>query len=529
MMRFNQTLIIPLLILVIVIGVFSYSPAYATNTDVKIASGSSVPGCEVYNNCFIPSTVTINTGDQVTWYNTDSAAHTVTSGTNPDGPDGNFDSSLFMAGTTFSVKFDNYAAGTYSYICMVHPWMTGKVIVKENLTVSSITVSTDKRSYKSGDRIKIFGEVGTLLSGIPVSLQVFASNGNLVVIEQGDVSYDKKFSFVLDNTNDPVWSSSGTYTVKVLYGTQSRTAETTFSFTKSSTPPTPIPTSKSDITIAYGSSVPGCEQTNSCYSPPTFRVGRGSTVTWYNADTAAHTVTSGTAKNGPDGEFDSNIFLSGITFSAKFDREGTYPYFCMLHPWMTGYVIVERGGTVSTPTPTPIPTPRDTIAPKILQPTDIEVDAEDQNGARVTYEVLAIDDTDQLVRPSCSPSSGSFFAVGDTRVNCSAMDKSGNRAQQVSFTVTVNPIGVVIPSWVKNVASFWCDDKIDDSSFVEGVQYLIDNDIIHVSGTSSGFGSSQSIPSWIKNNACWWSAGQIADADFASGLEYLISQGILRV
>ena len=61
--------------------------------------------------------------------NDDTAAHTVTSGTPEGGPDGFFDSSLFMAGATFSVKFDDYEPGDYPYFCMVHPWMTEVVTV----------------------------------------------------------------------------------------------------------------------------------------------------------------------------------------------------------------------------------------------------------------------------------------------------------------------------------------------------------------------------------------------------------------
>jgi plastocyanin len=94
---------------------------------ISIPSGSSVPGCDETNECFIPVDVTVKVGDTVTWSNDDSAAHTVTSGTAADGPDGKFDSSLFMADTTFSYTFDQ--AGEYNYYCMVHPWMTGKVSV----------------------------------------------------------------------------------------------------------------------------------------------------------------------------------------------------------------------------------------------------------------------------------------------------------------------------------------------------------------------------------------------------------------
>jgi len=121
----------------------------------------------------------------------------------------------------------------------------------------------------------------------------------------------------------------------------------------STKPPTYSSPNTGDVTIVMGTSVPGCEKTNSCYSPYQIRVGPTSTVTWYNADSAAHTVTSGTPSGGPDGEFDSSLFMSGTTFSHKFDTTGTYPYLCMVHPWMTGYVIVERGGSIISPSQTP--------------------------------------------------------------------------------------------------------------------------------------------------------------------------------
>jgi predicted secreted protein with PEFG-CTERM motif len=120
-------------LLAIVAGVTGATPAFADHTtaSVSVAQGSSVPGCEETNECYIPHEVTIDVGGEVTWSNDDTAAHTVTSGSASDGPDGLFDSSLFMAGATFSVKFDDYAPGEYDYFCMVHPWMEGIVIVQE--------------------------------------------------------------------------------------------------------------------------------------------------------------------------------------------------------------------------------------------------------------------------------------------------------------------------------------------------------------------------------------------------------------
>ena len=94
---------------------------------VTIPTGSSSPGCETSSACYSPASSTINAGDTVEWKNTDTAAHTVTSGSPADGPSGVFDSSLIMAGASFDYTFD--AAGSYDYFCMVHPWMVGNVKV----------------------------------------------------------------------------------------------------------------------------------------------------------------------------------------------------------------------------------------------------------------------------------------------------------------------------------------------------------------------------------------------------------------
>ena len=175
------------------------------------------------------------------------------------------------------------------------------------------------------------------------------------------------------------------------------------------------------------------------------------------------------------------------------------------------------------PTPT-----RDDVSPLIMTPSDITVEAEDKFGAVVDYSVKAIDDVDGVIRVTCTPLPSSYFPIGDTTVNCSASDSSGNSVEK-SFKVTVGVTSVIIPDWIKEVAAFWCDDKIDDASFIEGIQYLIENGIIIVQATTSGSGGTQEIPSWVKNNACWWSQGLIADEDFASGLKYLIEIGVIKI
>jgi len=120
-----------LIVLFAVFSIIAIAPsAFADHTTATVtnAPGSSIPGCEVTaDGCFIPSTVTIDVGGEVIWENADTMSHTITSGTPAEGLDGHFDSSLVMAGSTFSHTFNE--AGTFDYFCMVHPWMTGIVTV----------------------------------------------------------------------------------------------------------------------------------------------------------------------------------------------------------------------------------------------------------------------------------------------------------------------------------------------------------------------------------------------------------------
>jgi len=99
--------------------------------------------------------------------------------------------------------------------------------------------------------------------------------------------------------------------------------------------------SKVDINMVVGSSVLGCEEMNMCYMPYNAALDPDGEATWHNIDTAAHTVTSGTPAEGLDDVFDSGLVPAGGMFSYKFEEAGTYDYFCMVHPWMTGIVTVS--------------------------------------------------------------------------------------------------------------------------------------------------------------------------------------------
>jgi len=92
-----------------------------------------------------------------------------------------------------------------------------------------------------------------------------------------------------------------------------------------------------------------------------------------------------------------------------------------------------------------------------------------------------------------------------------------------------------IPSWVKNVAGWWASGIINENEFLTGIEYLINNNIILINFVpcndmiQSQYGDTKSVPDWIKNNASWWSDNLIDDIDFINGLQYLIEYKIIKI
>ena len=232
----------------------------------------------------------------------------------------------------------------------------------------------------------------------------------------------------------------------------------------------------------------------------------------------------------------------------------------------------------------------DVHPPKILGPSIIYAETS-TDSAVVDYGPIAIDSEERdLVEVICDPPSGSTFFIGETSVTCSATDTSGNQAEDFIFTVNVTYVAppepedseennsentstssqssagtsiaekyfapedepvkeesepesepvestmnliappVSIPDWIKNNASWWAEDQIDDETFASGIEFLISDQVIKIPETESGVAESDiAIPDWVKNNAQWWSQGLIDDETFASSLQFLITEGVLTI
>ncbi len=97
---------------------------------------------------------------------------------------------------------------------------------------------------------------------------------------------------------------------------------------------------KSDVIMPTKVSRPGCEENDRCYIPSLIVIEKGKQVTWVNEDSAFHSITSGNYDT-PTELFDSGHLDPFESYTLTFDEIGTYDYFCTLHPWMKGQVIVE--------------------------------------------------------------------------------------------------------------------------------------------------------------------------------------------
>ena len=93
-----------------------------------------------------------------------------------------------------------------------------------------------------------------------------------------------------------------------------------------------------------------------------------------------------------------------------------------------------------------------------------------------------------------------------------------------------------IPDWIKNVAGWWANGEISENEFLAGIEYLINNNIIlldfipcSIKTESQTISSAKLVPDWVKNNAKWWSEDLIEDTDFVNGIEYLIKKQIISI
>jgi plastocyanin len=104
------------------------APAEPGTTAIAILQGAAVQGSPDYE----PDPAQVPVGNTIVWDNQDAVPHTATSGTGPQDPESAqlFDTSLINGGESATLSLAQVTPGQHDYYCIVHPFMTGKIVVQ---------------------------------------------------------------------------------------------------------------------------------------------------------------------------------------------------------------------------------------------------------------------------------------------------------------------------------------------------------------------------------------------------------------
>ena len=183
-----------LLILIVVVTLFSFgiNSAFGESYTININQGASNPNC---SNCYDVYNFEINQGDKVTWYNQDTATHTITGGTPQDGPSGTFDSGMISPGSSFTLTF-TYDEN-YPFFCMLHPWLIGSANAQEaSKNTTRITLNVSPDVVREGSSVTISGKLTSNGKGV--------SGGTVYLKDYDplDISYDSIGTVVTDSNGN---------------------------------------------------------------------------------------------------------------------------------------------------------------------------------------------------------------------------------------------------------------------------------------------------------------------------------------
>lgn len=165
---------------------FVPSLVFTTVTFISLPAVAANHVVNIEGVTFNPASIVINTGDTVTWRNTDFLNHTVTSG-NPCSPNGQYNSGVMDPDQEFSFTFNT--VGDFNYYCLFHclGGMTGEVLVEEAPTpvATPAPVATLSQNFPNP-----FNPATTIAYSLPVRMRavvgIYDSEGALVVkLDQG--------------------------------------------------------------------------------------------------------------------------------------------------------------------------------------------------------------------------------------------------------------------------------------------------------------------------------------------------------
>jgi hypothetical protein len=230
-------------------------------------------------------------------------------------------------------------------------------------------------------------------------------------------------------------------------------------------------------------------------------------------------VTLGSAIANSDGSFSATLLVGGPTWSTY----GIYPIQVTSEGSSMEKSIEYSESSTTTPEPTPEPSSTSESIPEPTpEPSSIPEPPSKQSSTFTTLKF-------QIPNFPSLDKSPQYYI---DRYNTESDYKSWFDSQFPGISI-YNILGyedpVSVPDWIRNNAEWWASGAITDSTFVTGIEFMLENNIIMISNIPSGGSSSDEIPDWIRNNAHWWSQDLISEDEFVNSLKFLIKEGIISV
>jgi len=221
----------------------------------------------------------------------------------------------------------------------------GSQVYDNKISNDQILLSSDKSIYNPGEDGILLGIVFDTGIGDRVFITIFAPDGS--VVSEINVAPKNDGTFKVQQ-QIPIESVPGKYTIEAKYTQQGNPVSLIVELSD-------LDPTTTNLVIPFNSAN---EDSGLNFSPQNVKIKSNEKLVWLNNDISVHTVVSGTIgfnnKMFSDGKFDSGIISPDNTFELYLEA-GEYNYFCRLHPWLRGNIVVSHSDEPFIPPSDPTP------------------------------------------------------------------------------------------------------------------------------------------------------------------------------
>jgi len=275
-------------------------------------------------------------------------------------------------------------------------------------------------------------------------------------------------------------------------------------------------------------------ETARAFYPSILPMEPGDSITWVNEDSESHSITSGM----PAAPEYSGIFFktgnisvheSGTVKITDLKDHFAFYYFCEIHPWLTGKIVISTAPESQPDTALPIAIGHTLYS----KGQDVQVTGKvSDDYAKIPYDLLVYDGSNLVDIISGHFNDDATLSetlhtgkLASSKYTLKLVYGLPTQIASAGFELENAP-EYKIPGWIKTEAGMWSSGTISDGEFIKTIQHMSKEKIIN---SQMQPGQPAAIPDWLKTNASWWTSGKISDAEFVSALEYLANAGIIQI